>query len=77
MRRIKLVKGSAVTCQHFILEAFIQDEAKKNTIERKQMKVSKKILRVMADELGLSYDEEQLSFSKQLIDYYLLKSKNS
>ena len=75
MKQIRLVKGKDLEYQPLELEAFIQNEVKKNTIEKKREGVSKKMLRQLADELGLSYDEKQLGFSKKLLNHYLKQEK--
>ena len=75
MKRARIIKGAGLKTEPFVPEDFIQNEAKKNTIEKRKMGVSKKMLKTLADELKLPYDDEKISFSKKLITHYLNKSK--
>jgi len=75
LKRARIVKGAGLKTEPFLLEHFIQNEAKKNTIEKRKTGVSKKMLKALAEELKLPYDDEKISFSKKLITHYLNKSK--
>ena len=75
MKRVRIIKGAALKMEPFIPEHFIQNEAKKNSIEKGKSGVSKKILKSLADELKLPYDDEKIGFSKRLLAYYLNKSE--
>ena len=75
MKRARIIKGADLKTAPFVPEDFIQNEAKKNTIEKRKRGVSKKMLKALADELKLPYDDEKISFSKKLITHYLNKSK--
>ncbi len=68
------LKESGLEIAPFVLEHFIWDKAKKHSIERSKG-VSRKMLKALADELHLSYDEEMITFSKKLIRHYISKNK--
>ena len=72
MKKVKVVKNSKVEVRPFILENFIQSKEMPATMDTTSMKkVSKKQLKNIADSLGLSYDDTQISFSKKVLNEYL------
>jgi len=75
LKRARIIKGDGLKIEPFVPEHFIKNEAKKNTIGKRKTGVSKKMLKVLAEELKLPYDDEKISFSKKLITHYLNKSK--
>jgi hypothetical protein len=77
LKEVKVVKSSQVKVRPFILQKFIQSKemhASMNYNVKKDnfvKKVNKKELKNVADSLGLSYDDVQISFSKKLLNEYL------
>jgi len=72
LKKVKVVKKSKVEVRPFILENFIQSKEMPATMDTTSMKkVSKKQLKNIADSLGLSYDDTQISFSKKVLNEYL------
>ncbi len=72
MKKIEVVKASQVELKAFCLEDFIQSKEMPATIKRKNIeKVSKKMLKELADSLELSYDDADISFAKKLFNAYL------
>ncbi len=69
MRRVELIKASQVKVKPFKIADFIQTEERNSSIK----KVSKKELRSLAKNLGLTYDDTQIVFAKKLITAYLNK----
>ena len=67
MRRVELIKASQVKVKPFKIADFIQTEERNSSIK----KVSKKELRSLAKNLGLTYDDTQIVFAKKLITAYL------
>jgi hypothetical protein len=72
LKKVKVVKNSKVEVRPFILQNFIQSKEMPATMDTISMKkVSKKQLKNIADSLGLSYDDAQISFSKKVLNEYL------
>jgi len=71
LRKVEVVKSSEVEIKPFILDEYIHE--KEEFIQIK--KVSKKVLKQLAKELDLNYDDEQLRSSKKLFEAYLAKGK--
>ena len=69
MKKVEIVKSSEVEIKPFILNDFIQ---KKEQVIKAE-KVSKKVLKQLAKELGLKYNDEQLQSAKKLFEAYLAK----
>jgi Holliday junction resolvasome RuvABC ATP-dependent DNA helicase subunit len=63
------VKSSEVEIKPFIVSDFTQIKEKTDRNE----KVSKKELKRLAKEIGLDHNDEQIQFSKKLIENYLAK----
>ena len=68
MKKVEVVKAGEVEVKPFMIDEFIQDEVKHSMIK----KVTKKELKRLADDLGLSYDEAQITFAKKLLSAYQL-----
>ena len=64
-----MVKSSEVEIKPFIVSDFTQIKEKTDRNE----KVSKKELKRLAKEIGLDHNDEQIQFSKKLIENYLAK----
>ena len=71
MKKVEVVSAGSIEVSPFILSEFI---AQKDT-SKLDKKVSKKALKTMAKELGISYDGNQLEFAKKMINTYLEKLK--
>lgn len=69
MKKVEVVKANEVEVKPFIVSDFTQNREKIDRIE----KVSKKELKRLAKEIGLEYSDEQIQFSKKLIEIYLAK----
>ena len=69
MKKVEVVKAEEVEIKPFIVSDFTQ--AKKKT--GRSEKVSKKELKRLAKEIGLDHNDEQIQFSKKLIEIYLAK----
>ncbi len=67
MKKVEVVKSSEVEIKPFLLKDFTQNKEMRVTMK----KVSKKELKNLADLLGLSYDETQITFSTKLLNEYL------
>ena len=65
-----MVKNSEVEIKPFIVGDFRQSQEKTDRSE----KVSKKVLKRLAKEIGLDHNDEQIQFAKKLIENYLAKS---
>ena len=64
-----MVESSEVEIKPFIVSDFTQIKEKTDRNE----KVSKKELKRLAKEIGLDHNDEQIQFSKKLIENYLAK----
>ena len=67
MRKVTVVKSPEVEIKPFIVNDFISLKESHSPIE----KVSKKELKILADELGLSADKSHLLFAKKLLNAYM------
>ena len=61
------MRNSEVKRKPFVLDDFIQDKEIVGSMD----KVTKRALKQLADELGLTYDEKQIVFTKKMITAYL------
>ncbi len=68
MKKIEIVKANEVEVKPFLLEDFTQHKVKQSMIKR----VSKKELKHLADDLGLTCDDAQIVLTKKLFNAYLL-----
>jgi len=66
LKKVLLVSADEVNIRHFELETFIQRPGEKEY----QDKVSKKVLKNVAKELGLDYSDEEIRNIKKLIEAY-------
>ena len=67
MKRVEVVNPASVKVSPFILHEFMSP---KDT-SMKYEKVTKKALRTIANELGISYDESHIEFAKKIINAYV------
>ena len=67
MRKVSVIKNSEVKEEPFVLDDFIQDKEIVGSMD----KITKRVLRQLADELGLTYDEKQIGFTKKMMTAYL------
>ncbi|UFH58916.1 hypothetical protein [Sulfurovum mangrovi] len=67
MKRVEVVKPASVEVSPFILHEF---SSSKET-SAKPEKVTKKALKAIAKELGISYDESHIEFAKKVINAYV------
>ena len=67
MKKVLVVKASEVKITPFVLDDFIQVKQMHDSMT----KITKKALKHLADDLGLSYDDKQISFTKKLMTAYL------
>ncbi len=63
MKKVTIVKSNEVEVKSFILNEFIQTEAKNSTMR----KITKKELGRVADRLKLNYSDKEINFAKKLI----------
>jgi hypothetical protein len=66
-----MVKASEVEVKPFVLDDFTQDKETHGSMK----KVTKKELRTLADDLGLTYEDLDIVFTKKLMTAYLKKMK--
>lgn len=77
MKKVVVVKNFQVEVRPFILQNFIQYKEMHDTMKNVVIKkVSKKELKNVADSLGISYDDTQISFCKKLLNEYLKQMSN-
>lgn len=69
MRKITVVKNVEVDIKAFNMGDFTQDKETRGSMN----KVTKKELKVLAERLGLTYSEDEINFSKKLLNAYLTK----
>ncbi|MCD6212653.1 MAG: hypothetical protein J7J02_06685 [Sulfurovum sp.] len=69
MKKVEVVKAKEVEVKPFIVSDFTQIKEKTDRSE----KVSKKELKRLAKEIGLDHNDEQIQFTKKLIENYLAK----
>ena len=66
-----MVKASEVEVTPFILQDFTAKDTEALVFEP----VSKKELKLLAQELGLTYDDRDIIFTKKLINAYIKRDK--
>jgi len=69
LKKVEVVKANEVEVKPFIVSDFTQRKEYTDRIE----KVSKKKLKKLAKEIGLDHNDEQIQFTKKLIEIYLAK----
>ena len=69
MKKVGVVKANEVEVKPFIVSDFTQNRENPHRTE----KVSKKELKSLAKEIGLNHNDEQIQFTKKLIELYLAK----
>lgn len=69
MRKISVVKNVEVDIKAFNMGDFTQDKETRGSMG----KVTKKELKALAERLGLTYSEDEINFSKKLLNAYLTK----
>ncbi len=69
MKKVEVVKTNEVEIKPFIVSDFAHSKENTDRIE----KVSKKELKRLAREIGLDYNDDQIQFTKKLIEIYLVK----
>jgi hypothetical protein len=67
MKKVSVVKASEVKSSSLVLDDFMQFEPKHNRMG----KITKKSLRNLAEDLGLSYTDTQIAFAKKMIIAYM------
>ena len=68
MKKVEVIKAHEVEVQPFSLDDFTRDDEKQNMTGN----ISKKELKQLAEDIGLSYNEAQIMFAKKLLNAYLL-----
>jgi len=71
LNSIIIVKTSEIEVQPFVLDDFTQDKETNGTIK----KVTKKELKILANDLGLMYEDSDIIFVKKMLTAYLKKMK--
>jgi hypothetical protein len=69
LKKVEVVKANEVEIKPFVVSHFTQSRENTDQIE----KVSKKELKRLAREIDLDYSDEQIQFTKKLIETYLAK----
>ncbi len=69
MKKVEVVKAREVEIKPFRLSDFTRNRENIYNIE----KVSKKELKRLAKKIGLDHSDEQIQFTKKLIEIYLAK----
>jgi len=69
LKKVEVVRAEEVEVKLFDPAAFTLVHSKKSSMKT----VTKKEIRGIAEELGLSYDEVQLSFAKKVVNAYMKK----
>ena len=69
MKKIEVLQASGVEVKPFVASNFVQA----CTDMPMSGKVSKKVLKRLAKEQGLSFDDESLTFAKKLLEAYVAK----
>lgn len=67
MKKVYVVKASDVKVNPLILDDFIQLKQRHGNMG----KITKKALKYLADDLGLSYNDKQIAFTKKLMTAYM------
>jgi len=68
LKKVEVIKAHEVEVQPFSLDDFTRDDEKQNMTGN----ISKKELKQLAEDIGLSYNEAQIMFAKKLLNAYLL-----
>lgn len=68
-----MVKKSDVEVKPFSLDDFIQDKEQPIVRDSSMKKLTKKMLRNLADQIGLKYEDEDIDFTKKLMTAYFKK----
>jgi len=68
LKKVEVVKANEVEVKAFILDDFTQHKVEHSMMN----KITKKELKNLADDLGLTYDDAQIIFTKKLLSAYLL-----
>ncbi|NOR55013.1 MAG: hypothetical protein GQ531_02275 [Sulfurovum sp.] len=71
MKKVKVLKACDLELKPFVLADFTQDKETQSTMKKASQKVTKKALKSLANDLGLDYDERQISFAKKILTAYL------
>jgi hypothetical protein len=69
LKKVEVVKAREVEIKPFTVSDFTHNRENVHHAE----KVSKKVLKRLAKEIGLEYSNEQIQFTKKLIETYLAK----
>jgi hypothetical protein len=69
LKKVEVVKASEVEVTPFVLQDFTANDTETVISEP----VSKKELKLLAQELGLAYDDGTITFAKKLINAYIIK----
>jgi hypothetical protein len=64
---VEVLKADEVEMKPFILDAFIPGQTAYSSMK----KVTKKELKILAEELDLAYDDAQIVFAKKLLKAYI------
>jgi hypothetical protein len=67
LKKAKIVKSDEVEVEPFVLADFIQHKAPLDMMKN----VTKKELKLLAQRVGLVYDDAQIVFAKKLLRAYL------
>ena len=70
MKNVTVVKENEVESRPFILDDFTVDKAKSVSMK----KITKKELKILAKELGLNYDNENLAFARKLLNAHIKRN---
>jgi len=81
MKSVSVVKSSKVSIKPFLLKDFLpkgflpkdfpNDASKRKKSATTSEKVTKKSLRLFAEELGLDYNDKEIAFTKKIMTAYL------
>jgi hypothetical protein len=69
LKKVSVVKSFEVEVKPFVLEEFTRVKESAGSMKN----ITKKMLKQLADELELEYDDKQISFTKKLMTVYLEK----
>jgi hypothetical protein len=64
---VEVLSADEVEVKPFILDAFIPDQTAYSSMK----KVTKRELKILAEELDLTYDDAQIVFAKKLLKAYM------
>jgi len=71
MKTVHIVKHSEVKVKAFVLSDFLTDVQESKRIELDTKRITKKYVKQLADELGLDYNDKDISFTKKILTAYL------